>query len=91
MVKKRAELTSQVTVEKVVISKEKKICLVCRGEVFSFSFNFKCSANYCENCARALTNLENVYWTCDIPIDYSKPVKPFKEEKVKVKEEENKK
>ncbi|GAG03119.1 unnamed protein product, partial [marine sediment metagenome] len=84
----RAILTPQVTEEKVVISKEKKICLVCRGEVFGFSYNCKCGANYCENCARALTNLENVCWACDVPIDYSKPVKPFKEEVESVKVEE---
>ncbi|MCK4382745.1 MAG: tetratricopeptide repeat protein, partial [Candidatus Lokiarchaeota archaeon] len=33
----RAILTPQVTEEKVAISKETKICLVCRGEVFGFS------------------------------------------------------
>ena len=36
--------------------------------------------SYCGNCARVLTNLENVCWVCDVPIDYSKPVKQFKEE-----------
>jgi len=75
IIQKRPILTVQVSEEKVVISKEMKICLVCRGEVFGFSYNCKCGANYCENCARALTNLENVCWVCDVPIDYSKPVK----------------
>ncbi|MCK4383493.1 MAG: hypothetical protein KAW66_09395, partial [Candidatus Lokiarchaeota archaeon] len=75
----------------VVISKETKICLVCRGEVFGFSYVCKCGANYCEHCARALSNLENVCWACEVPIDYSKPVKPFKEEKrVKVDEKAKK-
>ncbi len=73
-------LTSQLTEEKVAISKETKICLVCRGEVFGFSYICKCGANYCESCARAVTDLENVCWACDVPIDYSKPVKPYKEE-----------
>ena len=79
MIYNRAVLTPQVTEEKVVISKETKVCLVCRGEVFGFSYNCKCGANYCENCARALANLENVCWACETPIDYSKPVKQFKE------------
>jgi len=84
----RAVLTPQVTEEKVVISKETKICLVCRGKVFGFSYICKCGANYCENCARALTNLENVCWVCDVPIDYSKPVKPYKEEEDRAKVED---
>jgi tetratricopeptide (TPR) repeat protein len=76
----RAILTPQVTEEKLAISKEIKICLVCRGEVFGFSYICKCGANYCENCAHALTNLENMCWACEETIDYSKPVKPYKEE-----------
>ena len=55
---------------------------VCRGGVFGFSYICKCGANYCENCARALTNLENVCWACEVPIDYSKPVKPHKVEDI---------
>ena len=88
LVYNRAVLTPQFTEEKVAISKETKICLVCRGEVFGFSYICKCGANYCENCARALTNLENMCWACEVPIDYSKPVKKFKEEEESVKVEE---
>jgi len=53
-------LPTQVIDETVIISKETKICLVCRGEVLKFSYICSCGAIYCENCARALTNLENV-------------------------------
>jgi len=74
-------IKTQIIEDKVAIHKERKICLVCRGEVFGFSYACKCGANYCENCARALSNLENMCWACEIPIDYSKPVKPYKEEK----------
>ena len=81
-------LTTQVREEKVAISKETKICLVCRGEVFGFSYACKCGANYCENCARALSNLENVCWACDNPIDYSKPSQPYKEEEEHIKVQE---
>jgi hypothetical protein len=93
MIQKRFVVSVQVSEEKIAISKEKKICLVCRGEVFGFSYICKCGANYCENCARALTNLENVCWACDVPIDYSKPVKSFKEraEHNKVQEKAKKK
>jgi tetratricopeptide (TPR) repeat protein len=78
-------VATQIIEEKVTISKEKKICLVCKGEVFGFSYNCICGANYCENCARAITDLENVCWACETQIDYSKPVKLFKEEKERVK------
>ena len=83
----RVMMKTQIIEEKVTISKEKKICLVCRGEAFGFSYACKCGANYCENCARALTNLENVCWACETQIDYSKPVKQFKKEEERVKAE----
>jgi len=76
----RVLLSPQVTEEKVAIHKEKKICLVCRGEVLRFSYICECGAIYCESCARAVSNLENVCWACEVPIDYSKPVKSYKEE-----------
>jgi len=88
MIQKRPVLHVQVSEEKITVSKEKKICLVCRGEVFGFSFACKCGANYCENCARALTNLENVCWACEAPIDYTKPSKKFKYRTEKLKGQE---
>ncbi|MCK4383022.1 MAG: hypothetical protein KAW66_07000, partial [Candidatus Lokiarchaeota archaeon] len=92
IVYKHTDLTAQVTVEKVAISEEKKICLVCRGEVLRFSYICECGSIYCENCARALTNLENDCWVCDVQIDYSKPVKPSKveRERIKIKEKPKK-
>jgi len=84
MIQKHRLLTVQVSEEKVVLTKETKICLVCRSEVLGFSYNCRCGANYCEKCARAVSDLENVCWACEVPIDYSKPVKPFiAEERVK--------
>jgi tetratricopeptide (TPR) repeat protein len=72
--------TAYVRDERVAISKEIKICLVCRGDVLRFSYICECGAIYCENCARAITDLENICWICDIPIDYLKPVKLYKDE-----------
>lgn len=69
--------TFQVTIGKVAIYEEKKICLVCRNENISFAYICKCGAIYCNNCARALMDLENVCWLCERPIDKSKPVKPI--------------
>lgn len=76
--------TAYVRDEKVVISKETKICLVCRGKVLKFSYICECGAIYCDNCARALTNLENVCWVCEIPIDPLKPVKPYTEDREEI-------
>jgi len=81
-------MKTQIVEDKVAIHKEKKICLVCRGEVLRFSYICECGAMYCENCARAVSNLENVCWACEVPIDYSKPVKPFKDEMEKMKDKE---
>ena len=80
MTQKRTGITSQVREERVTITKEKKICLVCKGEVLKFSYICECGALYCDNCARALINLENVCWVCEIPIDPLKPVKPYTED-----------
>jgi len=33
---------------------------------------------YCEKCARALIDSENACWVCNLPMDKSKPSKPFK-------------
>ncbi|KKL54592.1 hypothetical protein LCGC14_2263870 [marine sediment metagenome] len=80
MVRNPTILTAYVREEKVAISRETKICLVCRGKVLGFTYICECGAIYCENCAKALINLENICWVCDIPIDSLKPVKPYKGE-----------
>ena len=90
LIQNQSIFTSQVSIEKVAIHEEKKICLVCRGEVIKFSYICECGAIYCENCARALSNLENVCWVCETQIDSLKPVKTFKEgESVKLEQKKN--
>jgi len=91
IVYKHTDLTTKVTVEEVAISKEKKICLVCRGEVLRFSYICECGVIYCGNCAQAITNLENACWACDAPIDFLKPVKPYKDEEERVEMREKSK
>ncbi len=79
----------KLTEEEVIVSKEKKICLVCKGEVIGINFVCRnCKTSYCERCYNALTNLENVCWACDSTLDMSKPSKPFKarEEQKAIKE-----
>ena len=82
LLQKHLTLTSQIKEETVTILKDRKICLVCKGDVLGFMFTCSCDTIYCENCARALTELENVCWVCDTPIDIAKPTKPYKEEKL---------
>ena len=74
------------TEEEVAVSKEKKICLVCKGKVIGFnSFICKCDTIYCQKCARALSDLENACWVCETPFDESKPVKlPEKKEEKEI-------
>ncbi|MFX1410225.1 MAG: tetratricopeptide repeat protein [Promethearchaeota archaeon] len=92
MIQTRTVLIAHVREEKVAIHKEKKICLVCRGEVLKYSYICDCGAIYCESCARALTDLENVCWLCNIPIDYSKPIKPYnKRENIEIKSDKRRK
>ncbi|MFX1574909.1 MAG: tetratricopeptide repeat protein [Promethearchaeota archaeon] len=85
----RVSLNIQVTEDQITVHKERKICIVCKGAISGFMFSCTCNAIYCENCARALTDLENACWVCGAPIDMSKPIKPYvKEEigeKVKIK------
>ena len=65
-----------ITEEEVTFHREKKICLVCKSRVAKYNYICPmCDVLYCMNCAQALTNLENVCWVCDSPIDDSKPVK----------------
>ena len=71
-----------ITEEEVSISKEKKVCLVCKGKVGRYMFMCpECETFYCEKCAHALEGLENACWVCGALIDESKPAKPFKKEK----------
>jgi len=71
----------KITEEEVSISKEKKICLVCKGKVGGIMFMCKeCGAFYCAKCSNALSDLENACWACGEPFDESKPSKPYKKE-----------
>jgi len=80
----------KVTEEEVSISKEKKICLVCKGKVGGIMFMcVSCGTFYCIKCSEALSNLENACWACNEVIDKSKPVRlnNSEEEKVLVEKE----
>jgi len=86
---------AHVSEEKVTVYKERKKCLVCLGDIEGFE-NYICSncdSIYCKNCAKALIEMENVCWSCESPIDKSKPIKSLKQEgeHTKIKKEKVKK
>ncbi|MHA2130686.1 MAG: hypothetical protein ACW99L_11990 [Promethearchaeota archaeon] len=79
IIRNRTILNTEIKEEKVTIHKEKKICLVCRGEVLKHSYICECGSLYCESCADAISNIENVCWACNSPIDLSKTIKLYNE------------
>ena len=83
---KKLKAPQKITEEEVTYFKEKKVCIVCKGNIEGFN-NYicpKCEVLYCESCARALIDLENTCWVCDTPMDESKPTKPFKRKEVEI-------
>lgn len=79
-----------ITEEEVTVSKEKKICLVCKGKISGHNYICsECETFYCDKCYNALTNLENACWACDTQLDKSKPVQIIqREEDIEVKTSE---
>ena len=87
-----ASRPEKITEEEIKFYKEQTICLVCRKEETGFMNIFicpECKALYCEKCARALIELENMCWACNEAIDKSKPVKLPEQEEEKVIVEKN--
>lgn len=86
MLQNRTVLISQIVEEKVEVHKVRKICMICKGDVSRYIYVCECDAIYCENCVKALVDLENACWVCDSPIDKSKPVTHFKKDEVEIKQ-----
>ena len=67
-----------ITEQEITFYKERKLCLVCKGDASGFTFICpKCDALYCKKCVDALIPLENMCWACNDPLDKSKPTKPY--------------
>jgi hypothetical protein len=64
----------------ITVYKDLKTCIVCKGEAGGFDVFIcpNCDSIYCKGCAEALVKIENECWTCNIPIDKSRPVLSFK-------------
>jgi hypothetical protein len=87
------ERPEHISEEEVTYYREQKICLICKGKVAGFNIFLcpNCEALYHEDCARALSTMENACWVCIDPIDKTKPTKPFKKVEEKKEVEEKKK
>ena len=69
----------QISEEEVTFHRDRKICLVCKGDVIRISYICpKCNALYCIKCSEELSNHENMCWVCNDPFDTSKPARPDK-------------
>jgi len=69
----------QISEEEVIFHRDRKICLVCKGDVIRLSYICpKCNALYCIKCSEELSNQENMCWVCNDPFDESKPMRPDK-------------
>ncbi|MFX0101307.1 MAG: hypothetical protein ACFFCS_17165 [Candidatus Hodarchaeota archaeon] len=74
------ERPKKVTEEEVSVSKEKKVCLVCKGSGLRFTYICpECNSIYCQRCATTLAGMENACWACNAPFDEAKPVRLEKE------------
>lgn len=66
----------KMTEEEVSISKERKVCLVCKGNILKQVYVCPgCESFYCNKCYVALSKMENACWACDTALDETKPVK----------------
>ena len=58
----------------VISYRKQNKCLVCKQKTTLFKYICDCGALYCNRCAKALIQIENMCWVCNIPIDKLKPV-----------------
>jgi len=82
LLRNRISFTAQVKEKQITVHKERKICIVCKGDISGFMYTCICDALYCEKCARVITAIENMCWICNTPFDITKPIKPYKEKEV---------
>lgn len=86
--RKRIMKLEQVEQKKVTVYKDLKTCLVCKGNAGGFNIYVcpQCNSIYCKGCAKAVVEIENACWTCESPIDVSRPSKPFEQEELRKKQ-----
>ncbi len=85
--------SQKITEEEVSISKEKKICLVCKNKTSRLTYICpECYAIYCVKCSELMSNTENACWVCNAPFDETKPIKipEEKEEEIRIEKDDQK-
>ncbi|MHA1148884.1 MAG: hypothetical protein ACTSR8_11660 [Promethearchaeota archaeon] len=69
------------TEEEIAFYREQTQCIVCKKQLIG-SINLyicpKCRTLYCDKCSEALSNLENLCWSCNNTIDETRPSKTLK-------------
>ncbi|MFX1410689.1 MAG: hypothetical protein ACFFA6_10070 [Promethearchaeota archaeon] len=72
-----------ISTEEIELYRKHTICIVCKKKLKGLIEVFICpicKSFYCAKCAKIITQLENICWSCSNPIDRTKPIKPLKEE-----------
>ena len=80
--RKKIMKMERVEQDEVTIYKDTRSCLVCKRNAEGFNIYVcpQCNSIYCRKCAQVVIQIENACWTCEVPIDITKPSKPFKQE-----------
>jgi hypothetical protein len=74
----------KVTEEEVIVSKEKKICIVCKGNLVRKIYLCpECNTFYCTKCSSSLSFTENACWVCGTAFNPLKPVKLYHDKEKK--------
>ncbi len=84
----------QIAEEEVTVYKDLQSWIVCKGGAEGFNIYVcpSCKSIYCKTCAQAVVKIENACWTCESPIDVTKPSKPFEQaEEIKIGKKNGKK
>ncbi|MFX1316967.1 MAG: hypothetical protein ACFE9T_13985 [Promethearchaeota archaeon] len=74
---------TDISTEEIELYRKQTLCIVCKKKLKGLIAVFicpTCKSFYCDNCARIITQLENICWSCNDPIDRTKPIKSLKKE-----------
>ncbi|MFX0043938.1 MAG: hypothetical protein ACFE8L_13580 [Candidatus Hodarchaeota archaeon] len=70
--------SKEISQEQISSFREQTICLICEREIKGFNKIFlcpQCEALYCKKCTQKMIEMSNRCWSCNNPIDESKPIK----------------
>jgi len=74
----------------ITLAMEKHFCVVHKGPIEGYSWICpECGAYYCAKCVEVIKDTENICWSCQKPIDPSKPTKAYDDIKKGKKKKEH--